>query len=150
IELSTGRLQRSFTKHTIPSLLKIPSGFFQSLFIVTKHKPDVVVSFGGYLSVPIAFAANFLKIPIIIHEGTFEIGLANKLIAPFATKVCISWKSSENYFPKKKTVLTGTPFTQSKPSEKIKKLISQFSDRPIVTIVGGSSGSHAMNVLVEK
>ncbi len=108
-EISTGRLQRIFTKHTIPSLLKIPYGFIQSFFILYKFKPDVCLGFGGYLSVPVGIVAFFLRIPLIIHEQTLEAGIANRILSIFAKKVCVSWETSRKFFPRDKTILTGNP-----------------------------------------
>src|SRR3990167_11265609 len=108
-EISTGRLQRKFTKNTIPSLLKLPYGFFKSLRILKKFRPDAVLGFGGYLQIPIVFVAFFLKIPVVLHEQTLESGFSNKICSSIARKICISWESSFKFFPKKKTVLTGNP-----------------------------------------
>lgn len=144
--INTARLQRKFTKHTIPSLIKFPLGFTQSLKILRQIKPEVVLGFGGYISLPVVLAAAFLKIPIIIHEQTLEAGFANKIETKFARKICLSWQSSQQYFPKDKTVLTGNPLRQvilnSKSSSK--------NEFPMLYITGGSSGSHAINSLVEK
>ena len=107
--LTTGRFQRKFTLETIPSLLKFPIGFFQSITILRKEKPNVVVGVGGYISLPVCLAALLLGIPVVIHEQTQEAGFANKLISHFARKVCISWESSRKFFPEKKIVLTGNP-----------------------------------------
>lgn len=147
-ELTTGRLQRKLTIHTIPSLLKLPVGLAQAIKIVHSYKPDVILSFGGYVSVPIAFAAKLLRIPIIIHEQTLEAGLANRIVAPLASKICISWQTSAKFFPKNKTILTGNPAVATilntiRPTKK------HATTLPKVVIVGGSLGSHAINLLVE-
>ncbi|HUD09978.1 MAG TPA: UDP-N-acetylglucosamine--N-acetylmuramyl-(pentapeptide) pyrophosphoryl-undecaprenol N-acetylglucosamine transferase [Patescibacteria group bacterium] len=145
--INAARLQRRFTKHTIPSLTKFPVGFFQSLKILRQIKPDIVLGFGGYISLPVILAAFLLRIPIVIHEQTLEAGFANKIEAKFAQKICISWQSSEQYFPKQKTVLTGNPLRgvvlNAKP-------FREETGLPKIYITGGSSGSHAINLLVEK
>ncbi len=99
--LTTGRLQRKFTKYTINSLLKIPVGLAQATAILNGFKPDVVLSFGGYVSVPITLSASILRIPIVIHEQTLEAGVANKLVARFARKICISWEQFGEVFSKR-------------------------------------------------
>ena len=109
VSISTGRWQRKFTRFTIPSLLKFPFGILQSFLILKKFKPDVVLSFGGYLSLPVGIAAFILRIPIVIHEQTLEAGIANKVLSIFAKTVCISWETSRKYFPKSKVILTGNP-----------------------------------------
>jgi UDP-N-acetylglucosamine--N-acetylmuramyl-(pentapeptide) pyrophosphoryl-undecaprenol N-acetylglucosamine transferase len=129
--LNTGRLQRKFSKHTIPSLIKVPFGFVRSFAILKKIKPDVVLGFGSYMFLPVAFAAKLLDIPVVAHEQTMEAGAANKIVAKIAKKICISWKSSEKFFPKEKTVLTGNPLREE-------------------IITGGGSGAHAINLLAEK
>src|SRR3989344_4952875 len=67
-EISTGRLQRKFSKNTIPSLFKLPPGFFKSLRLLKKFQPDIVLGFGGYLQIPVVAASFFLKIPVVLHE----------------------------------------------------------------------------------
>lgn len=153
--ITTGRLQRKLTKKTLSSFLKIPIGFFQSIIILKNFKPDLVLSFGGYVSLPVCFAAFILRIPIVIHEQTLEAGLSNKIVSLFAKKVCISWENSKNFFPKNKTILTGNPVRQFQISNFTLRFHSgqeyQISNEkvPIIYITGGSLGSHAINVLVE-
>lgn len=149
VSLTSGRLQRKLTKHTLTSLTKMPVGFLQALQILRTFKPDVVVSFGGYLSVPVAFACAFLRIPFLIHEQTMSAGMANKIASKLARKICISWESSRKYFPKEKVVLTGNPlrkFTVDSLSFVVEKNEEKL---PIIYITGGSLGSHAINKLVE-
>lgn len=167
--LETGRLQRKFTRHTLSSLMRVPVGFAQAMSILKEEKPDVVLSFGGYVSVPIGFAAHTLGIPIVLHEQILSAGLSNKLIARFAKKICISWKESENHLPKAKCVLTGNPLrkfpmatmmhhplkTSPQPSpnrrggQMEEEGSSGVEDLPLLYVTGGSGGSHALNSLVE-
>ncbi len=150
-EISTGRLQRKFTKNTIPSLLKLPSGFFKAIAVLKKFQPDIVLGFGGYLQIPVVFASFFLKIPVVLHEQTLESGFSNRICSLMAKKICISWESSAKSFPQIKTTLTGNPVRK----EIIGK--SQFTShnsqitnsKPLIYITGGSSGSHFINSLVE-
>lgn len=159
INLTTARLQRRFTRQTLSSLFKLPGGLIEAYKILRKFKPDVVVCFGGYLQIPVAFAAYILKIPIITHEQTLNAGLANKIIAPFASTVCISWQESAKYFPAKKTFLTGLPLRKEfykikNPSNShLSSLISlprrQAGPLSSLYITGGSQGAHSINVLIE-
>ncbi|MEK7605420.1 MAG: UDP-N-acetylglucosamine--N-acetylmuramyl-(pentapeptide) pyrophosphoryl-undecaprenol N-acetylglucosamine transferase [Patescibacteria group bacterium] len=146
LPLTTARVQRSLSKHTLPSFAKFPYGFYQAVAYLRKEKPDVVLSFGGYLSVPVGYAAKILSIPLVIHEQTLEAGLANKLLGKVATRICISWQPSEKFFPKNKVILTGNPVKRFATSE----LPFSFKDKklPLLYITGGSTGSHAINKLV--
>ncbi|OGH23466.1 MAG: hypothetical protein A2629_00265 [Candidatus Levybacteria bacterium RIFCSPHIGHO2_01_FULL_41_15] len=150
-EILTGRLQRKFTKNTIPSLLKLPGAFFKAYSILKEHKPDAVLGFGGYVQIPVVFAAFFLKIPVVLHEQTRKIGLSNKLCAFFAKKICISWRSSFDFFPKQKTILTGIPLRKELVSkaESQKRKVKNGNTKPLIFITGGSSGSHFINKLIE-
>lgn len=147
IGLNTGRLQRKITKFTLSSLLKLPLGIVKSFFILIRFRPDVVMGFGGYVSIPVALCAFMLRIPVVIHEQTMEAGFANRLISRFAKKICISWQTSRKYFPKNKVILTGNPI------RKFPIFNPQFSifnnKLPTIYITGGSSGSHFINVLIE-
>lgn len=145
--ITTGRFQRTFTKYTIPSLFKIPFGFFQAYRIVKAFKPDVILSFGGYVSFPVVLAGAILRIPIVIHEQTFSAGLANRIAGRFARKICISYEKSERFFPRNKTVLTGNPVR----NYELRSMNYELSDEkiPLLYITGGSAGSHDINILIE-
>lgn len=145
--LTTGRLQRKLTRHTVVSLFKLPYGAVQAFSLLRKTKPDVILSFGGYISLPVVIAASIRNIPVVIHEQTLEAGLANKIAARFAAKICISWESSTPFFPREKTVLTGNPIRNFPFSN----YHFPFKDKrtPVIYVTGGSAGSHAINVLLE-
>jgi UDP-N-acetylglucosamine--N-acetylmuramyl-(pentapeptide) pyrophosphoryl-undecaprenol N-acetylglucosamine transferase len=149
--ITTGRFQRKLSKHSIQSIAKIPVGLFQSLKIIKQYKPDVVVSFGGYVSLPVALAAKALKVPIIVHEQTMGAGLANKVVGKFADAIAVSWKQSESNFPKEKITVTGNPLQKTfiedlkKPSK-----VDKNEQLPLIYVTGGSGGAHAINVFIEE
>jgi UDP-N-acetylglucosamine--N-acetylmuramyl-(pentapeptide) pyrophosphoryl-undecaprenol N-acetylglucosamine transferase len=146
VSLVTGRLQRKITRFTFSSLFKLPIGFMQAFKALASYKADCVVCFGGYVQIPVAFAAYLLGIPIVTHEQTRRAGLANKIIAPFTRTICISWPESVKYFSANKTILTGIPlrkeFFQSPH-------LVKYNKQRIIYITGGSLGAHAINLLVE-
>ncbi len=173
IPIITGRLQRAFTIYTIPSLLKIPVGILQSIYILLKEKPNVILSFGGYVAVPIVIVGWLLSIPIIIHEQTLVSGLANTISSWFATKIAVSFES-ENSFNKEKTILTGNPLRREILDQSRGAKLSEACDPPdlnplrgelgshlgifeearkeklpVVFITGGNQGSHLVNLAVE-
>ena len=146
IPITTGRLQRSFTLYTIPSLLKIPIGFIQAFFIILKERPDVLLSFGGYVAVPLVFWSWLFSIPIIVHEQTLVSGLANKISSIFADKIAVSFESNDS-FSGEKTVLTGNPTRQEILDAKV---VRRRSLLPTILITGGNQGSHVLNIAVEE
>ncbi len=145
-EIRTGRLQRKFTKHTIPSIFKISLGFLDSLSAIRGYRPDVVVTFGGYIGFPVAYTAALFRIPVILHEQTQKAGLASKFIAFVAGKICISFESSAEYFSRGKTVFTGNPIRDEIFNVKKKIKIPEFF--PVLYVTGGSTGSHRINTMV--
>lgn len=149
--LTTGRLQRKFTKFTIPSLLKIPIGFFQSFFYLLITRPNIVVSFGGYLSCPVVISAWLLGIKSITHEQSILPGLANKINSIFVAKVYLSWKDSEKYFDRKKTLTIGNLLRDElKSTKQTNKQINSFLSKAtsIIYVTGGNQGSHTLNTLI--
>lgn len=149
--ITAGRLQRKFTRHSIGAFLKFPVGLFQSFAILKEYKPDLILSFGGYISLPVVLAGTLLNIPIVIHEQTLQLGLANKVAARFAKKICISWEETKNDFPSSKTILTGLPLKKFSRKERhsFAEKISK-ENIPLLYITGGSSGSHTINVHIEE
>lgn len=144
-QISTGRLQRRLTPHTLNSLLKIPLGFFRGLIILHTVKPNIVLSFGGYVALPVVIAAKIMKIKIVTHEQTVTIGLANKIISKLSDLILVSHKESLKYFPQNKTVLTGNPLREEIFLNNKKLPFDNF-----IYITGGNQGSHAINQIVEK
>lgn len=157
IPITSGRLQRDFTVYTIPSLLKIPVGFIQSLYYLLMEKPTVILSFGGYNALPAVIWGWLLSIPIIIHEQTMVSGLSNKLSSYFANKIAISFPNHE-FSKLNKSVLTGNPLRRelltnpikSRISKDIKAVIDQANKEklPLILITGGNQGSHLINETV--
>lgn len=117
--------------------------------LLHKIKPDRVVVFGGYVSIPVGFAAFLSRIPLVLHEQNAIAGLANRVLAPFASKIAVSYFETVDQFPKKKVVLTGNPrgsiFKQYMEKESFLKDIGFKSDLPLVLIVMGSLGSETIN-----
>jgi UDP-N-acetylglucosamine--N-acetylmuramyl-(pentapeptide) pyrophosphoryl-undecaprenol N-acetylglucosamine transferase len=157
VPIITGRVQRKFTIWTIPSLFKLPLGFFQALKILVKEQPSIIVSFGGYVSVPLVVVGWFLRIPSITHEQTPTVGLANRINSFFVKKIALSFP--ETPFPKvvsKKVVLTGNLlrneiFNKDNPGE-LAKVADVYckTGKKIIYITGGKTGAQAINSLVEK
>ena len=107
--ISTGKLRRYFSVENILDFFRFIFGIFQSLIILARLQPNAVFSTGGFVALPVVIAAKLLGRRVVIHEQTTHVGLANKLSSYFADAVCISFKSSAQYFPVLKTIYTGYP-----------------------------------------
>ena len=138
LKISSPKLNRHQPILAALSLIKLPFSFFYACQSLLKIKPQLVVSFGGYAAFPVCIAAKFLNLPLIIHEQTFGAGLTSRLTALMANKVAISWPSSQPFFSKSKTVLTGNPIRRELLDLKPNKLKSLY-------ITGGHQGSKIIN-----
>lgn len=154
ISINPGRLQRKFTLHTIPSLLRIPFGFFQAFILLARIRPDVILSFGSYVSTPVVIAGWFLKIQVITHEQTVTLGLANKINSYFASKIAVSYKENLSNFPSGKAVFTGNPLRKEIFIAKSDSLTREIALKkrklglPIIYITGGNLGAKIINLNV--
>lgn len=152
--ISSGKLRRYFNPKNFSDPFRVIKGYGQSIKLLKKIKPDVVFSKGGFVSVPVVLAAKFCRIPAIIHESDITPGLANKLAIPGAVKVCCNFPETLNYLPKEKAVLTGSPIRQEllKGSADAGRTYCKFPEasKPVILIIGGSSGSRAINNTVRE
>jgi len=146
--ISAGKLRRYFDLRNISDVLLVAAGFVQSLFLVRKLRPQVVFSKGGFVSCPMVWAAWLNRVPVIIHESDLTPGLANKLSAPFAERVCFSFPETEQTIPPEKAVFTGIPIRGSLlMGDDVKgREICAFTDsKPVVIVSGGSQGAESIN-----
>lgn len=147
--LDAGKLHRRVSIHALVSFMKIPLGFVRAFIYVRKLKPDAVLSFGGYLALPVSFAAWFLNIPVVTHEQTVKPGLSNKIIALFARKICLSFPPEKpGYYPQK-TVITGNPLRPSVFEFQRPPDFNIADHEKVIYLTGGNLGSHALNAVVK-
>jgi UDP-N-acetylglucosamine--N-acetylmuramyl-(pentapeptide) pyrophosphoryl-undecaprenol N-acetylglucosamine transferase len=148
INLTTGKIVRfSNTREFFDFLInatKLPIGFIQSLVILIKQRPDVIISFGGYLALPVVISGRILGIPSLTHEQTVVSGVANKIIAKFAKKVLVSWENSLEHFDKSKAVLSGNPVRKEIFNVTTNSFIIN-KQLPTIYITGGNQGAHVVN-----
>lgn len=147
LTITTGRIQRQFfinIGQSILAFLKIFVGLVQSLAWLVRYQPDIVLSFGGYVAVPVAFWAWFLGIPVVTHEQTLAPGRANRLLFVFAKKILVSWPGSIAHFPRGKVILTGNPLRR----EILDQRPVPSNQLPVIYITGGSQGSQAIDAAV--
>lgn len=156
VAISSGKLKRDgLSLKTLTRLWGVVPGLFQAYKAVHRFKPQVVLSTGGYVSLPVVLAAWLQRIPVVIHEQTAAVGLANQLASRLATKVAITFPGSATYFNPTKVVLTGNPLNQSiihpqtlPMDDPVGQWLSQCQ-KPLIYITGGGLGSHVINKTVE-
>ncbi len=146
--IQSGKYRRNFSLKNIQGLRQIYLGYKKSISLLSDIQPLVLFSKGGFVSVPPAYAAHRLGIPVLTHESDISIGLANRLINRIATKIYSSFPTTtKNAFytgnPIRKTILRGN-------AKKGLGLCSFTAKLPVILIMGGSQGSTFMNDLVKQ
>lgn len=154
IRIPAGKMRRYASFLNITDSFITLFGTISAIITLFRLYPDVVVSKGGYGSVPTVLAARFLRIPIIIHESDAKPGRANLLAAKFATKIAISFESAAAFFPEKtrdKIARTGIPIRKALMRielEGARQYLGLESNIPTILILGGSQGAVKINEVI--
>ncbi|MFC7320103.1 undecaprenyldiphospho-muramoylpentapeptide beta-N-acetylglucosaminyltransferase [Halobacillus campisalis] len=146
--ISTGKLRRYMSKENFKDPFKVLKGLYQSLRIISKTKPKVIFSKGGFVSVPVVAAAKLKKVPAIIHESDYTPGLANKLSFPFAQKVLATFPETMKYLPEAKGKYIGAVVREELFEGNRQKGLAFCgftNSKPVVLVMGGSTGSKKIN-----
>ena len=148
-EIECPKLIRSLTLKnlTIPSRLRRAKRAAEEILL--REKPDLVFSKGGFVSYPVAKAAHRLNIPVLTHESDLSAGLTTKLIAKNCVRVLTSFPETAKLFkngeyvgsPIRKEILRGE-------KSRAKKKFCLSENKPVLLILGGGSGSRAINEAV--
>ena len=154
LHIPAGKMRRYFSILNVTDSFVTLMGTLSALLTLFRLYPDVIVSKGGYGSVPTVLAARLLRIPVVIHESDAKPGRANLLAAKFAQKIAISFESAANYFPERvrgKIARTGIPIRKALmrlETEGAEQYLGIEKDVPTVLILGGSQGAARINETV--
>lgn len=149
--IQAGKLRRYFSWQNFSDIFRVFAGIIQAFWLMRKLKPKVVFSKGGFVSCPVVWGAWLNRVPIIIHESDITPGLANKLSAPFAQKICITFPEAAKYIPPQKQILSGLPlrdFIYRGNAEKGRKHCGFKAEKPVIMVIGGSLGATKINEAV--
>ena len=149
--ISSGKLRRYLDIKNFTDPFRVLKGCQEARKLMKQLQPDIVFSKGGFVSVPVVFAARHFHIPVIIHESDMTPGLANKLSIPSATRVCCNFPETVKHLPEGKAVLSGSPIREElmHGSKAAGLAFAGLSDKkPVICIIGGSQGSAAINQAV--
>lgn len=153
--IESGKLRRYFDLKNLLDFFRIIVGYFQSLYYVIKFQPDIVLTAGSFVAVPVAWASFLNNVPVFIHQQDVEVGLANKLMAPIAKKITVALEKSLDDFKKEKVFLVGNPVRLNCQPLKIEDsrigvldLFNFSNELPVILILGGGTGALAINELV--
>ncbi|MEU6375492.1 UDP-N-acetylglucosamine--N-acetylmuramyl-(pentapeptide) pyrophosphoryl-undecaprenol N-acetylglucosamine transferase [Streptomyces sp. NPDC046909] len=162
--VAVGKIRRSknpiklVSPANIADMSRVPLGVLQARKAVTAFGPDVVLATGGYVAVPVGVAATRLcRVPLVVHEQTVRLGLANRTLAGAATRIAVSSPSTLPLLPESvraAAVVTGNPVRPEVFTGQAQKAVHAlglhgFDGRlPTVYVTGGAQGSQQVNHLV--
>lgn len=127
------------------------AGVIQSIVRLLIWRPDIVFAKGGYVCLPVGWAAWLLRIPLVIHDSDAHPGLTNRLLAPVAKRIGTGVPLEHYNYPASKAVYVGIPIsTQYKhvsvdQQVALKKELGFSGKRPLTVFVGGGLGSKQIN-----
>lgn len=131
--------------------LRLQRTVAKTVRVIDRIRPDVVVGFGGYVSVPAYLAARRRKIPIVVHEGNALPGIANRLGARFATAIGTSFPNTD--LPR--STYVGLPIRREISTldraamrTEARAFFGLDADRPTLLVTGGSQGARRINLAV--
>jgi len=153
--IPSGKLRRYFSLKNFSDLFRIFAGFVSAFFILKKNRPCVLFSKGGFVSVPPCIAARLLHIPVYTHECDFTLGLANRINFKSAKKMFVSYDQTKNLLSqadKDRVIVSGNPvrpvFYKADGLQGRRFLGIQSSEKPVLLVLGGSSGARQINNLI--
>ncbi len=151
--ISSGKLRRYFAWQNFTDPFKVLKGVVDAYGLLGQLRPRVVFSKGGFVTVPVVWAAYLRRVPVVIHESDYTPGLANRLALPVAQRVCVTFPETLNFLGRyaEKGVCTGLPIRAELlhgSSDRGRALCQFHSPLPILLVIGGSMGAQAINTAV--
>lgn len=149
--IPSGKLRRYRSYRNLIDPVFVIAGFFASLWILTRHRPDVLFSKGGFVTPPVVAAAYLLRIPVISHESDATAGLATRINSRFSRIVCTPFEEGFERLKTKRIVATGSPIRKSLAEYEKGSVVLPFlkEDEKLLLVLGGSGGSQTINRLVQ-
>lgn len=133
---------------------KLLLSMLRSFFLIRSFRPQVVFGVGGYVSLPLLWVAQWMGVPTVIHEQNRRLGMANRLLAPKAARVYLSFDDTQGEFPEERSEVVGNPirpeFVFPPEREDACATWGFRTDAPVVLVCGGSQGAQRINQAVQE
>lgn len=143
--------QRSWSRRNLGLLPKLWRARRDAIVAMRRARPRVVVSVGGYASMPVVLAARKLRVPIVVVSYDLRPGRASQVTARFAAACAVAFPDS----PLPNATVTGAPVRQavldvdrSEGRTEARERLGLPVDRFVIAVMGGSQGSGALNEVV--
>ena len=143
----SGKFRRYFSWKNFSDPFRVLAGILDARHIIQTVQPAAIFSKGGFVTVPVAFAAKQLRIPFLLHESDYTPGLANRIAIRSASKVLVTFEDTLPH-TRSKGICTGTPIRSelfAGHAQRGKQYLQFFDEKPILLCMGGSQGAVAIN-----
>jgi UDP-N-acetylglucosamine--N-acetylmuramyl-(pentapeptide) pyrophosphoryl-undecaprenol N-acetylglucosamine transferase len=146
-EISVEGLSRSNLLRALRALLRAARAVLRARKLLRGLRPDAVMGGGGYVAGPVALAALTLRIPVVLTEADSHMGLTNRLLAPFASRVCLAFPPARRSFLQARRYrVTGRPVPElSRNGEQARERLGIGAEETCVVVFGGSLGARSIN-----
>lgn len=148
LAVPAGALRGKAPLRLLAGVLRLVAGTVVAVTVLVRERPDVVLTTGGYVSVPVAVAARLLRRPVVVFLPDVVPGLAVRLQARLATRVAASFDDAVRHLPARKTVVSGYPVRPAllaTERDAARTRLGVDSDLPVLLLYGGSLGARTLN-----
>ena len=136
------------------ALAKIPRSLAQSRRILRQFGPDIVIGVGGYVSLPLLWAAQRFGTPTVLHEQNKRLGMANRMLADKANRIYLGFPDTLGEYPRERARVVGNPvragFLDPPGRAEARQRLELDPDCPVILITGGSQGAGSINRAVNE
>lgn len=149
--ISISSIKSGFGYKGLIAIMRFLKGSWESIIILLRFRPDIVVGFGSLVCIPMVLFAHLFRIRTLIHEQNVIPGRACRFLAKFADRIAISFTETAGYFKshERKVIFTGNPIRKDLIRIDRDKALDFFGlnrDKFTVLVMGGSQASHRINL----
>ncbi len=149
--INAGALKGRGVLGIIKGLLKATCGLMESLSLIRRFGPDVILGVGGYVSAPLVLAGRLSGVKTAIHEQNAMPGLTNRILGKIVNKIFITYPESKRFFPGFKVLITGNPVRRDIKDAFLEKEEEKNNGDPFTLLIfGGSRGAASINRAVSE
>jgi UDP-N-acetylglucosamine--N-acetylmuramyl-(pentapeptide) pyrophosphoryl-undecaprenol N-acetylglucosamine transferase len=150
IGVRAGAIRGQRPDRLVRSVVQLLTGFVQALRALRRVQPDVVLTTGGYVSVPVAFAARALRIPVVVFLPDIRPGIAVRAQRRIATRIACAFDAAVGHLPADRTAVTGYPLRPAffDTTRDAARKAFDAGDEPVLVLYGGSRGARTLNYAV--
>lgn len=149
--IASGKLRRYWTWKNLTDLRELWRGYWQAKSIIRTWRPNIAVSAGSFVSVPVIWAAHRSGVATLVHQQDVRPGLANRLMAPAADQITVTFKKTTRAFNRRRTRWIGNPVRPDiliGDPKKAREIFNLTTSMPVLLVLGGGTGSEIINSVI--